>query len=311
MKRWTSILLPFAVAVSMFIACAPAPKPVIVGQPTPRQIRYLGEISGKLGDSYLSSPVAISYDQQNDLYVVDQGNSRIVKLGPEYQFLKENGGFGLGISGLSRPTDIVSDGGINFYVLDQGNNRIVRSDRDLVFADEVRFNSNPDLQALGKIAAIGYARTGRMYLVDPDNLKVIVLDKDYKIEQELLPPGGFSHCSAIYVTDEGDVYVYDRNDETLYKFDTFGNAAGKIQLQGIETLGGFVVHGKEIIATDKATSEVLLFDLNGTRLASLGSAGSGPMNLSAPSGIARRNDGKLFVCDTGNNRVMIYEVAAK
>jgi sugar lactone lactonase YvrE len=46
-------------------------------------------------------------------------------------------------------------------------------------------------------------------------------------------------------------------------------------------------------------------------VAAFGSIGSGPQNLNAPTGLAWRADGKLFVCDTGNNRIMIYELAAK
>jgi tripartite motif-containing protein 71 len=302
------LLLSLAVMIG---GCTPSPRPEIVSKPTPRQIQYLGEINGRLGTARLSAPVAITFDQSNNLYIVDQGNNRIVKIGPDYQFIYENGGFGLGLNGLSRPSDIASDGGINFFILDQGNSRIIRSDYDLTFADEIRFSSNADLQALGKITAIGYARTGRMYLVDPDNLKVIVLDRDHKIEQELFPAGGFSRCGAITVTDDGDVFVYDRGDNSLNEFDTFGNSGDRIVLDGVEAVGGFAIHGREIVATDRVRNEIVMFDWSGTRLAAFGSMGSGPQNLNAPTGVAWRADGKLFVCDTGNDRIMIYELAAK
>ena len=311
MLRWVwkrSLILGLAL---MLGGCTPAPQPEIVSKPTPRQIQYVGEINGRLGSARLSAPVAITFDQSNNLYIVDQGNNRIVKIGPDYKFLSENGGFGLGLNGLSRPCDIASDGGINFFILDQGNSRIIRSDYDLVFADEIRFNSNADLQALGKIAAIGYARTGRMYLVDPDNLKVIVLDNDHKIEQELFPAGGFSRCGAITVTNDGDVFVYDRGDNSLNKFDTFGTSGDRIVLDGAEAIGGFAIHGHEIVATDKVRNEIVMFDWSGAHVAMFGSIGSGPQNLNAPTGLAWRADGKLFVCDTGNNRIMIYELAAK
>jgi hypothetical protein len=291
--------------------CTPSPRPEIVSKPTPRQIQYVGQINGRLGSAELSTPTAITLDQSNNLYIVDQGNNRIVKIGPDYRLIRENGGFGLGLNGLSRPSDIASDGGINFFILDQGNGRVIRSDYDLVFADEIRFNSNADLQALGKITAIGYARTGRMYLVDPDNLKVIVLDRDHKIEQELFPAGGFSRCGAITVTDDGDVFVYDRGDNSLNKFDTFGNSGERIVLDGVEAVGGFAIRGREIVATDRVRNEIVMFDWLGTRVATFGSIGSGPTNLNAPTGLAWQADGKLFVCDTGNNRIMIYELAAK
>jgi hypothetical protein len=303
-----SIILGLAL---MLAGCTPTPRTEIVSRPVPRQIQYVGMINDRLGSARLSAPVAITFDQSNNLYIVDQGNNRIVKIGPDYKFIAENGGFGLGLNGLSRPSDIASDGGINFFILDQGNNRIVRSDYDLVFADEIRFNNNADLQVLGKIAAIGYARTGRMYLVDPDNLKVMVLDRDHKIEQELFPTGGFTRCGAITVTNDGDVFVYDRGDNSLNEFDTFGNSGDRIVLEGAEAIGGFVILDHEIIATDRVRNEVVMFDRSGARVAAFGSLGSGPQNLNAPTGLAWRTDGKLFVCDTGNDRIMIYELAAK
>jgi len=304
----TSLILGLALLLG---GCTPAPRREIVSKPTPRQIQYVGEINGKLGSARLSAPVAITFDQSNNLYIVDQGNNRIVKIGPDFQFIRENGEFGLGLNGLSRPSDVASDGGINFFILDQGNGRIIRSDYNLVFADEIRFNSNADLQALGKITAIGFARTGRMYLVDPDNLKVIVLDRDHKIEQELFPAGGFSRCGAITVTDEGDVFVYDRGDNSLNEFDTFGNSGDRIVLDGAEEIGGFAIHDHEIVATDRVRNEIVMFDRTGARVAAFGSIGSGPQNLNVPTGLAWRADGKLFVCDTGNDRIMIYELAAK
>jgi streptogramin lyase len=309
-RKWRGTLLILGLAL-VFGGCTPSPRPDVVSKPTPRLIQYIGVINGRLGSASLSAPVAITIDQSNNLYIVDQGNNRIVKIGPDYQFIRENGGFGLGLNGLSRPSDIASDGGINFYILDQGNGRVIRSDYDLVFADEIRFNSNADLQALGKIAAIGYARTGRMYLVDPDNLKVIVLDRVHKIEQELFPAGGFSRCGAITVTDEGDVFVYDRGDNSLNKFDTFGNAGDRIVLDGAEAIGGFAIRDREIVATDRVRNEIVMYDRSGVRVATFGSIGSGPANLNAPTGLVWRADGKLFVCDTGNNRIMIYELAAK
>ena len=41
-----------------------------------------------------------------------------------------------------------------------------------------------------------------------------------------------------------------------------------------------------------------------------GSYGSGALNLSGPTGLAMRSDNFLYVCDTGNNRIVIYELAA-
>lgn len=294
----------------MLGACSPPPPMEISAPPIAARLKYIDEIKGKFGDEELSLPVAIAFDLNRSAYVVDQGNNRVVKLRPDNTFERENGGYGLGFNGLSHPVSLESDGGISFFILDQGNNRVVRSDYNLVFSDEIRFNSNPDLELAGKIADIAFSRFGNMYLVDPDNLKVIMLDKDYAREQELFPAGGFAQCTIVTVGDEGNAYVYDRNLDAIYIFDSFGNSKGTIQLEDAGILGDFLVRAGMIIATDKERHEIVVYDLKGSRLMAVGSFGSGALSLSGPTGLAMRSDNLLYVCDTGNNRIVIYELAA-
>jgi DNA-binding beta-propeller fold protein YncE len=309
--RRLSLLPGLLLIGGILLSCS---KPPQLESPTPPQARkfnYLGEIKGEFGDLELSLPVAIAFDLSKNAYVVDQGNNRVIKMTPEGKYDKDNGGYGLGINGLSHPVSLESDGGISFFILDQGNNRIVRSDYNLVFSDEIRFANNPDLQLAGKIADIAFSRYGNMYLVDTDNLKVIMLDKDYAREQELFPAGGFSRCTLVTAAEDGSVYVYDRERDGIYVFDAFGNAKGEIGLPDIGILGDFVVHMGLIIATDKERHELIAFDLQGRPVMAAGSFGSGPLNLNAPTGIGVRGDNKIYVCDSGNNRIVIYEIAAQ
>ena len=294
----------------MLGACSPPPQLEVAPTPIAGKFSYVGEIKGQFGDEELSLPVAIAFDMSRSAYVIDQGNNRVVKLRPDNTFERENGGYGLGFNGLSHPVSMESDGGISFFILDQGNNRIIRSDYNLVFSDEIRFNSNPDLELAGKIADIAFSRFGNMYLVDPDNLKVIMLDKDYAREQELFPAGGFAQCTIVTVGDEGNAYVYDRNLDAIYIFDSFGNAKGSIELEDAGILGDFIVRTGMIIATDKERHEIVVYDMNGERMMATGSFGSGTLSLNGPTGLAMRSDNLLYVCDTGNNRIVIYELAA-
>lgn len=274
------------------------------------KLNYVGEIKGEFGDDVLNSPVAMALDLSKNMYIVDQGNNRVVKLKSDQTFDEENGGYGLGIHGLNRPMSIESDGGVAFFILDQGNNRIVRTDYDLIFSDEVRFSSNPDLQLIGKVADIAYSRFGYMYLVDPDNLKVIVLNKDYSREQELFPAGGFVRCTLASIGDDGKIYVYDRDRDAIYVFDGFGNNDGVIELEDTGILGDFAVSGSQIIATDKERNEIVVYDLEGNRILQTGSFGTGKLNFSGPTGITLGGNNRIYVCDTGNNRIVIYEFAA-
>ncbi len=298
------------IIVFVILGCAARPVPSPQLTPAALSLRQVGVIEGTFGTKPLAAPTALAFDISNNLYILDRGNNRLVKLNADFSFALENGGYGLGINGLNNPVSLATDGGIVFYILDQGNHRIVRSDYNLVFSDEVRFNFAPELQELGKVAALACSRFGQMYLLDPDNLKVIVLDKDYARQQELFPAGGFGRCEAIGVGAEGDVFVYDSERRAIYVFDSFGNLADDIGLPESGRLGGFALRTDQIVATDAQRHELVVLDRDGNTIAATGSLGSGPLQFSAPAGVAVRNDGRIFVCDSGNNRIVMYEIAA-
>ena len=271
----------------------------------------MAEIRGQFGTRSLLNPVDLEFDASRNIYILDKGNNRVVKLRADFAFVEENGGYGLGINGLNSPHAITTDGGIHFFILDQGNDRVVRSDYNLVFADELRFDSNPELVAVGKVSDIGFSRYGQMYLLDPDNLRTIALDNDYAISHELMAPGGFTNCTLIFINKEGRIYIYDAGDNSIFIFDSSGNPKGEIALEGTGELGGFAVKGDRIYATDRVRSEVVVYDLEGRReLVYDVVLGSQLPRLSRPTGVAVSSDLKLFVCDSGNNRIIVYDLAA-
>lgn len=292
----------------LLFACSSLPPPALKLPTSVTKLKYLGEITGRLGGEPLQSPQAICFDPAGNMYIVDEGNSRIVKLSSNFDFIAENGGFGSELGGLNRPLDITTSGGINFFILDQGNRRIIRSDYNLVFADQIDFDDSPELMSLGQVEAIAVSRYGELYLLDPDNLRVLVLDSDYAFDRELVAAGGFSHCSRVGVASSGVIYIYDRDENIIYHFNSFGNLDGKFALADAGVFGGLVATENYLIATDSRRNELVLFDHQGNRLLAVGSHGSGPYNLNSPTGIALRFDGKLFVCDSGNNRIVYYEI---
>ncbi len=306
MLRFISVCL----LTAALIGCGSAPQLEPPTPPVVSRLAFAGEIKGVFGGKSLSGPTALAFDPSGNLYILDTGNNRVVKLDRNLAFVRDNGGYGLGLSGLSRPLAITSDGGVDFFIVDQGNNRIVRSDYNLVFADEIRLNSEPELQSIGKVVAIAFSRFGQMYLVDPDNLRVWVLDQNYSVHQELMPPGGFGRCGAIAVDNEGTVAVADRERGTIFLFDGFGNGKGKITPDGVAVINGFALSPHHLIVADSERSELALFDRSGARLATVGGSGSGPLQFANPGCVVWDGSGKVYVCDSGNNRIVIYDLAA-
>jgi serine/threonine-protein kinase len=274
-------------------------------------LRYIGEIAGEFSGRPLLSPQVIATDPAGNLYIADTGNNRIVKLGPDFRLITTTGGLGSDIGGLSRPVDIVSQEGVHFYVLDQGNRRILKLDYNLLFVDEFRFADHPELFTLGEVAGLAVSPRGKLYLTDPDNLRIIVMDSDFVFQRELRAGGGFSAGTEIAVSRTGGIYVYDEEEKTVFVFDPFGNIDYRIQPEDIGQLGGIEVIGRRIIATDKMRHELAIFDLSGDRQLSVGRLGTGSYHFNSPAGVVLRVDGRLFVADSGNNRIVYYEMLSE
>ncbi|HUZ18536.1 MAG TPA: 6-bladed beta-propeller, partial [Spirochaetia bacterium] len=80
--------------------------------------------SAGTGANQLSGPVATATDSRGRIYVVDQGNSRIVRFdnmsGANWVTF---GSYGSGVDHFSGPTGIAVDGRGRVYVADPENNR--------------------------------------------------------------------------------------------------------------------------------------------------------------------------------------------
>ncbi|MDQ2914638.1 MAG: hypothetical protein M3T56_15505 [Chloroflexota bacterium] len=75
-------------------------------------------------DVKFSGVRAVAVEATGNVYVVDTGNDRVVKLGPTGQVLLKWGSTGRGDGQFSQPSGITLDGVGNLYVADTGNHRI-------------------------------------------------------------------------------------------------------------------------------------------------------------------------------------------
>ena len=78
---------------------------------------------------------------------------------------------------------------------------------------------------------------------------------------------------------------------------------GKGELSGPT---GLCVSGDYVYVTERWNYRVSVFRTSGEFAHSFGKTGSGRGELSVPYGIAIDQDGFVFVCDTGNNRIRIF-----
>jgi DNA-binding beta-propeller fold protein YncE len=110
--------------------------------------------------------------------------------------------------------------------------------------------------------------------------------------------------------NNGDVYVADRVNARVEKFDSNGNYMSQFGSYGTGNgqfhipLGLGVDPGSGDVYVTDSNDRVEKFDSNGNYLSKFGSYGSGNGQFVVPEGVAvDRSNGDVYVADLGNNRV--------
>lgn len=81
----------------------------------------------------------------------------------------------------------------------------------------------------------------------------------------------------------------------------------QVSFANLGTPFSMAVDSNDVFVAEKRNHRVSVFDPNGHYLTCFGSKGSGPGQFNLPSGIAVDKEGKLYVSDTGNNRVVVFQ----
>ncbi len=177
----------------------------------------------------------------------------------------------LGSSSLYLPTGIALDLFGNLFIADTGNDRVVKCD--------------PEGRFLGETGGFGWE------------------------------PGEFNRPTYI-ATDNGlNVYVVDAQNRRIQRLDRNLNFLSVIEIKGEEELFGFGL--PEGIALT-SSGEILISDIEADHIIKLnnffeyertfGGFGNIQGGLRDPRGIFFAQDGDLYVADSGNDRVAVFDV---
>ncbi len=181
----------------------------------------------------------LAADAFGNLYVIDRGARRLVRISATGLVRKELGGSG---SRLSDPAGIDPTNGLLIFVTDRSSGRIFRFNRELV--------------PLGAIGEMRLASTGVGSDRDTD-------DRGSR-GQSLLQP------TEIVVGREGEVFVIDRAERDIVKFDAnydferrigeFGSGRGALSDPVAITIAA---DGRRLLVVDADEPGIVVFDLHG------------------------------------------------
>ncbi len=219
---------------------------------------------------------------------------------------------GIGFDPVNRRVWVANNAGGTIYVYDDQANFLFQ-----VGNEDNRRNSVPGM--FEKPFAIGFGN-GYAYVTDVgstyegNTVKVKILNATTGAEV-----GTIARNSKSVAVDEatGQVYVADAgvNQQKIYVYGPTGGTAlrsfgskgtGNGQFTG---LWGVTVANGVVYATDEAQSRVQAFSTTGTFLGKWGGAGTGPYQMRNPSGISHDAQGRVYVADSANDRIAVFDPA--
>ena len=179
------------------------------------------------GEGEFNFPYGLAIDSKGYVYVTDMNNNRIQKFSAEGTFIKSTGNYGTGNGEFKYPYGVAVDANDILYVIDAFNYRIQKFDTDLTF-----------ISAWGSQESIGFKlympheiavdKEGNIILSDRQNHRISVFTDDGNLirrfggfgEGEDTRGGLFSEPHGVAVNKNGDIFVCDRYNFRVQKFNT-------------------------------------------------------------------------------------------
>ncbi len=154
---------------------------------------------------------------------------------------------------------------------------------------------------------------GNVYVVDNKNHRIQKFDPTGKFllawGKNGKEDGQFDQPTGIFVDSRGEVYIADTWNHRIQKFDTNGNFKMKFGDSNLFWAPKKVVVDKDgfIYVVNTGYHRIQKFNRNGAEQWSVGTKGDGVNQFAEPVGLAIDNLGRLFVADTANQRVVVYD----
>ncbi len=262
-------------------------------------------------DAQLAKPMAVAV-QGKRIYVSDSRNSRIQVFDYDGKPLFMFGSYGQGPGQFRFPYGIALDGAGRIYVADLYNGNISVFDSTGAFQGyfaegEFRVENN----ILPRPAGL-YIYDNHLFVTDVGRHKVMAFTLDGnkvfgKGDGELNSPNAVAvTADRIYVVDTGNdrVAVYDRQGNFVSTFN--GSPDGKGAPSFVNPRGIGISEGLVYLVSN-LTNQVQVFKSTGERVFIFGEPGRDEKQFSLPNGLFIDDQGRIYITDTVNQRVAVYE----
>jgi DNA-binding beta-propeller fold protein YncE len=229
---------------------------------------------------------SVAYGPSGELYATDWFNHRVEKFNPDGSFALTFGSYGAQPGQLEYPRGVAVSPDGTYVAVAQENNNIAL------------FNSNGTYDT--EFNPVGGLHRPRQIVIAPDGTIWIA---DYGHNRVL------HLCGITVVSGECNPAVMAEKSGTILLDLTTG--PGGVALNEPQ---GVVLDGAgHVFVSDSGNNKVEEFNINGTYVATVTTAGTGPLQTSSPAELAviGPSGGQiLLIADTGNNRVLAVNIGS-
>lgn len=164
---------------------------------------------------------------------------------------------------------------------------------------------------------VAVSPNGRVYVSDTAARRVFVLDPEAKTVTFLgeKGPGKLTKPIGVAIDDEGKVFVADGSLNRVFAYGPDGNLVFGIGHEGeLKNPSGVAVDpvNKRLYVADAAKHQVIVYStVDGARVRAIGQRGGYPGQFNFPTNLFVDRHGRLYVADTLNFRVQIFDADGK
>jgi tripartite motif-containing protein 71 len=267
------------------------------------------------GDGEFQDPIGIALNAEDQAFVTDFGNNRLVLLnGGEFENADVVDPVGVAVNQFSG----------QIYVTDPAFQAVARLDRDGIFLNRFGGQDSGEGQFQDPFGVAVDPFTGQVFVADTGNHRI---QRFNAIGQPLSlfgeagdGEGQLNSPRGVVVNGKREVIIADAANNRIQVFErrvveddfTFVRAfgsAGSGDGQFSTPIAVAVDGDDNIFVADLDNHRVQQFTSDGRFVTAFGSPGSNPGQFGGPFGIAISERGEIFVVDRGNHRVQRFRLA--
>ena len=246
------------------------------------------------GEGEMKEPISIISDDDENLFVSDEGLHRIISYDREGQYLGAWGQRGSGDGELDRPSGIAFDADGNIYVADTMNHRVQKFNRDGTFL--LNWGALGDGEGqLNMPYGVTVDEEGAVYVADwrNDRIQKFTADGEHLLTVGTSGSGNgqLKRPAGVAVDRDGDIYVADRGNDRVQLF----NAEGHYVQKFLGDAGLSKVSRANLIVQASTNRLREMADLEPQKY------------LRRPRSVVVDEDGRMYVADTGCLRLQVYQ----